>query len=95
MCRKWREPPHRRPDDLDRHRRRPPELATGHRSPRPFDTLGPVLGSGGLTIAVLGHSEGSSWGGTSTSTLVGILGGAAMVARFVVQELRTDHPLIE
>jgi len=67
----------------------------GHRERRPFDGLGLVLGSGGLTIAVLGISEGSSWGWTSRSTLVCILGGAAMLALFVGHELRTAHPLIE
>ena len=67
----------------------------GHRSRRPFDVGGLVLGSGGLTLAVLGLSEGNAWGWGSPATLLSVFGGLLCVAAFVAHELRTDHPMLE
>ncbi len=67
----------------------------GHRETRPFDVLGLVLGSGGLTIAVLGLSEGNSWGWSSPATIGTITLGLAMLGAFVLHELRTSSPLID
>jgi EmrB/QacA subfamily drug resistance transporter len=67
----------------------------GHRENRPFDLAGLVLGTTGLTIAVLGISEGSAWGWTSAATIICIGGGICLLVAFVVHGLGTDHPLIE
>ncbi len=67
----------------------------GYRSRRPFDVGGLVLGSGGLTLAVLGLSEGNAWGWGSPATLLTVFGGLLCVAAFVAHELRTDHPMLE
>ena len=67
----------------------------GHRENRPFDLAGLVFGTTGLTIAVLGISEGSAWGWTSAATVICIGGGICLLVAFVVHGLRTEHPLIE
>lgn len=67
----------------------------GHRERRPFDATGLLLGSGGLSLFVLGLSEANSWGWGSVSSVGCIGGGVALLGAFVVHELRTDHPLIE
>lgn len=67
----------------------------GHRDVRPFDLAGLVFGAGGLTIAVLGISQGTVWGWTAPATLVCIGGGLGLLALFTFHELRSAHPLIE
>ncbi len=67
----------------------------GHREQRPFDLAGLVLGSAGLTIAVLGVSEGGAWGWTSPATMLCLTVGIGSLAMFARHELRTEHPLIE
>jgi EmrB/QacA subfamily drug resistance transporter len=67
----------------------------GHRERRRFDFGGLLLGSGGLTLAILGLSEGNAWGWSSRAT-VGCLGlGVLACIGFVVHELRTRRPLLE
>jgi len=68
---------------------------TGERHHRPFDLLGLVLGSGGLSIAVLGLSEANSWGWRSATTLTCLVIGLLTLGAFVAHELHTAHPLIQ
>jgi DHA2 family multidrug resistance protein len=70
-----------------------PEVGERHR--RPFDSPGLGLGCGGLSLAVLGLSEANAWGWASVATLACLIGGAVLLACFVVHELRAEHPLIE
>jgi EmrB/QacA subfamily drug resistance transporter len=67
----------------------------GHRETRPFDILGLLLGTGGLTIAVLGLSEGNAWGWASPATLATVTGGLALLGGFAIHELRSPSPLID
>jgi EmrB/QacA subfamily drug resistance transporter len=67
----------------------------GHRSSDPFDLLGLLIGTGGLTLLVLGVAQGNGWGWTSPATVACIGIGVLALAAFVPYELRTEHPLIE
>jgi len=67
----------------------------GERHHRPFDGLGLGLGCGGLSLGVLGLSEANDWGWGSVTTLACLIGGLALLAAFVLHELRVEHPLIE
>ena len=62
---------------------------------QPFDLVGLLIGSGGLTIGVLGVSQGSQWGWTAPVTLLCLIGGPILLVLFVVHERRRTHPLIE
>jgi EmrB/QacA subfamily drug resistance transporter len=68
---------------------------TGFRSRNPFDGRGLIFGCGGLSLAVLGMSEGNSWGWSSPATLLCLGVGLAGLGWFVRHELRVAHPLIE
>jgi EmrB/QacA subfamily drug resistance transporter len=68
---------------------------TGHRERRPFDTVGLVLGCGGLTLAVLGLSEANRWGWGTAATIGSIGLGVVSLGLFVRWELRVTHPMIE
>lgn len=70
-----------------------PEI--GHRERRPFDLGGLLLGSGGLSLVVLGLSEGNQWGWASATTVTCLSLGVGAVAAFVPYELRSDHPMLE
>jgi EmrB/QacA subfamily drug resistance transporter len=67
----------------------------GHRSRRPFDARGLVLGAGGLALGVLGLSEATTWGWGSTPTLGCLALAAVLLAAFVRWQLAAAHPLIE
>lgn len=67
----------------------------GVRLREPFDLGGLLLGSTGLTLFVLGISQGASWGWLQVSTAVCMLGGIAVFGVFVHHELRAEHPLLE
>ncbi len=59
-----------------------------------FDALGAVLVTGGLSAAVLGITQANDAGWASAQT-IGTLGAAiALLAGFVVTELRVAHPLM-
>lgn len=60
-----------------------------------FDWLGAVLLVGGLTGAVFGLMQSSSWGWSDPGVLVPLVGGVIAVALFVVVELRVAAPLID
>ncbi|NLD78000.1 MAG: multidrug efflux MFS transporter [Acidimicrobiales bacterium] len=67
----------------------------GHRSRASLDTTGLLLGSGGLSIAILGLSQANSWGWASPAT-IGCIGlGLLALAAFVRHELSTPAPMIE
>jgi EmrB/QacA subfamily drug resistance transporter len=67
----------------------------GHRWRRPFDTRGLVLGSGGLTLVILGLSEGGTWGWRSFGTLACLSVGAGALIGFVHHELGAKHPMLQ
>ncbi len=67
----------------------------GHRERRPFDALGLALGSIGLTVAILGVSEGGSWGWRTPATIGCIVGGVVLLVAFVRHELGAEHPLLD
>ncbi len=67
----------------------------GERVRERFDLAGLLLGSGGLTLFVLGLSEANRWGWGSPATLGCIATGLISLTAFVVRELRTAQPLIE
>jgi len=69
-----------------------PEI--GHRERRPFDVSGLVLGSGGLTLAILGLSEGNTWGWASAATIACLASGIAALVAFVRHELVARHPML-
>lgn len=66
---------------------------SGHDA-RPFDTVGFGLVTVGLTAVLLAASEAER-GPASPFTLVGGIGGAALLVAFVVHELRHPDPLID
>lgn len=70
-----------------------PEI--GHRERRSFDLGGLVLGSGGLTLAILGLSEGNTWGWGSVATVACLVMGAGALAAFVGHELGARHPMLQ
>ncbi|MGD9704400.1 MAG: DHA2 family efflux MFS transporter permease subunit [Acidimicrobiia bacterium] len=67
----------------------------GHRERRPFDALGLLSGSIGLSVAVFGLAQGSTWGWRSSSTIVCLAVGAGLLVGFVRHELHRSDPLIE
>jgi EmrB/QacA subfamily drug resistance transporter len=67
----------------------------GHRQRTPLDVAGLVLGSGGLTLTVLGVSEGNRWGWTSVGTTASLVVGLSFLVLFAVHELRTPHPMLQ
>ncbi|WP_084079350.1 MFS transporter [Demequina sp. NBRC 110057] len=70
--------------------RGPDAHAASHR----FDTLGAALLAAGLGGLLLGVSEGPSWGWGSARTLTLLVAAVAVLAVWVVVELRQAHPLI-
>jgi len=61
---------------------------------RRLDLTGTVLASLGLFGVVLGLIRGGSIGWTNPQVLGGFLGGAALLAAFIVHELRSDHSML-
>jgi EmrB/QacA subfamily drug resistance transporter len=68
-----------------------PEL----REAGPLDTLGVVLGPLGFAALSFGISQSTSAGWTGTTTLAGLVVGAAALAAFVARELSVPQPLLE
>jgi EmrB/QacA subfamily drug resistance transporter len=62
--------------------------------PAPLDYRGTVLVSGGMGLAVLGLQQSSVWGWSSPITWICIAAGLAILAAFVLYELRVENPLI-
>ncbi len=67
----------------------------GYRERRAFDLGGLLLGSGGLSLVILGLSEGNQWGWASPATLICLAFGVGALVAFVPQELGSDHPMLE
>jgi EmrB/QacA subfamily drug resistance transporter len=67
----------------------------GHREQRPFDQLGLLLGSGGLTLTVLGLSQGNNWGWRTPATISVLSLGTAGLIGFAVHIRRVPSPLID
>ncbi|HEV7616223.1 MAG TPA: MFS transporter [Solirubrobacterales bacterium] len=63
--------------------------------PAPLDYRGAVLITGGMGLAVLGLQQSSVWGWDSATTWVCIGAGLALIAAFVLYELRASHPLMQ
>jgi EmrB/QacA subfamily drug resistance transporter len=58
------------------------------------DALGAVLVTGGLTTAVYGITQANDWGWSSGKTIGAFVTAVALLAGFVVRELRTSDPLM-
>ncbi|HET6998112.1 MAG TPA: MFS transporter [Solirubrobacterales bacterium] len=63
--------------------------------PAPLDYRGTVLISGGMGLAVLGLQQSSVWGWGSATTWICIAAGIALIAAFVLYELRATNPLMQ
>lgn len=66
----------------------------GHRERRSFDLPGLLLGSGGLSLTVLGVGQGNQWGWRSSATLLALSIGVVLLVLFVLHEQRTPEPLV-
>ena len=62
--------------------------------PAPLDYRGTLLVSGGMGLAVLGLQQSSVWGWGNPVTWICIAAGLAILAAFVLYELRVENPLI-
>ena len=65
------------------------------RSDTPVDLLGIALLSPGLAAFIYGLSEAGNVGFGASRVLVATIGGALLVAAFVVHALRSRHPLLD
>jgi EmrB/QacA subfamily drug resistance transporter len=63
--------------------------------PAPLDYRGAVLITGGMGLAVLGLQQSSVWGWGSATTWICIAAGIALIAAFVLYELRATNPLMQ
>ena len=62
--------------------------------PAPLDYRGAVMVSAGMGLAVLGLQQSSVWGWGSVATWACIVAGVALLAAFVLYELRVANPLL-
>jgi EmrB/QacA subfamily drug resistance transporter len=67
---------------------------SNEKHPAPLDYRGTVLVSGGMGLAVLGLQQSSVWGWGSATTWLCIAAGIALLAGFVIYELRAASPLL-
>ena len=68
--------------------------AGSERRPAPIDMRGAALVTAGMALAVLGLQQASTWGWHSVATWACLAVGLALLARFVREELRAEHPLV-
>jgi EmrB/QacA subfamily drug resistance transporter len=61
----------------------------------PIDYRGAVLVSAGMGLAVLGLQQAGVWGWDDVRTWACIVVGLAVLALFVLDQLRVEHPLIQ
>ena len=61
----------------------------------PIDWRGLLLSTAGMTVLIFGVIEAPDWGWSSPASLGTIVGGAALLALFVLVEQRTDHPMLD
>ena len=59
-----------------------------------FDIPGAVLVTSGLSLLVLGVTQGHGWGWSSGRTIGVFIASALLLAAFVVWEQRVEHPLV-
>jgi EmrB/QacA subfamily drug resistance transporter len=59
-----------------------------------FDVPGAVLVTGGLSVLVLGVTQGREWGWGSATTVGVFAASAALLAAFIAWESRVSHPLM-
>src|SRR5579862_5219126 len=59
-----------------------------------LDLSGLVLGSSGLLGLVFGLIRSQTLGWTNAQVVISLAAGAALVAAFIVQERRTEHPML-
>ncbi|MEW1863351.1 MULTISPECIES: DHA2 family efflux MFS transporter permease subunit [unclassified Streptomyces] len=64
-------------------------------APGPFDVTGTVLSVAGITALVYGTILVPDDGWGSPKVLAGIVGGAAVLAAFLIRQRRTAHPLVD
>jgi len=64
------------------------------RHPAKLDYRGTVLVSGGMGLLVLGLQQSAIWGWSDVKTWAAIVVGIAILAYFVVYQLRVDNPLL-
>jgi EmrB/QacA subfamily drug resistance transporter len=69
-------------------------LSESHGPAKPLDLPGLALGSSGLFGIVFGVIRSQSLGWTSTEVIVSLAAGVALLIAFVVQERRTDAPML-
>ncbi|MFN8163527.1 MAG: MFS transporter [Solirubrobacterales bacterium] len=67
---------------------------SNEKHPAPLDYRGTALVSGGMGLAVLGLQQSAVWGWGSATTWICIAAGLALLAAFVVFELRVANPLL-
>lgn len=66
-----------------------------HGPPGRLDWLGIVLLAMGLVVTMVGVSQGSEWGWSSTAIIGSLLAGGVLLVVWVVQQLRTANPLVQ
>src|SRR3970282_221629 len=59
-----------------------------------FDALGAILVTSGLSVRVLGVTQGREWGWGSTETIGVFAASAVLLGAFVLWELRAKDPLV-
>lgn len=62
--------------------------------PAPIDYRGTVLITGGMALLVLGLQQSAVWGWGGARTWICIAAGLAILAAFVLYELRVENPLL-
>jgi EmrB/QacA subfamily drug resistance transporter len=65
------------------------------RRPAKIDYRGTALITGGMGLIVLGLQQSTTWGWSSPATWLSIIVGIALLAGFVLWELRTPNPLLQ
>ena len=66
-----------------------------NRTPGRIDWRGAVLVAAGMSASVIGFAQSSTWGWTSVWTWACLAAGVALLAVFVLVELRTAEPLVD
>ena len=59
-----------------------------------FDALGAVLVTSGLSLLILGVTQGHGWGWSSSKTIGVFIASAVLLLGFVFWERRVEHPLV-
>lgn len=69
--------------------------STGEGAPGRLDWLGVVLLALALVTTMVGVSQGSEWGWGSPPIIGCLIAGAVLITVWVIQQLRTDNPLVQ